>query len=323
MGTPPRFVIVAFALLSFILAPSAAKGADWRDVTDDRLLSAESDGANWLMYNRTYSGWRYSPLDQIDTANIIKLVPKFIFAGGTLGEQQMTPVVNDGVMFTTSTALAFNRVHALNAVTGQSLWKHERKVPDDLGALVRVITHNRGVALYKDKVIFGTLDAYLVALDAKTGKPVWETKIADYGDGYFVSQAPLVIKGKVIVGIAGPGEMGPRGFVEAFDAATGKSLWRWYSIPAAGEPGSETWAADTWKIGGGAVWHTGTYDPATNLLYVGTGNPAPWIADMRRGDNLYTMSAVALDVDTGTLKWYHQYPANEPWDYDTVAEHHD
>ena len=322
MGIPPRSVIVAFALLSFLLSPAAAKGADWRDVTDDRLLSAESDGANWLTYNRTYSGWRYSPLDQIDTANITKLVPKFIFAGGALGEQQMTPVVNDGVMFTTSTALAFNRVHALNAVTGQLLWKHERKIPDDVGALVRVIPHNRGVALHKDKVIFGTLDAHLVALDAKTGKPAWETKIADYADGYFVSQAPLVIKGKVIVGIAGPGEMGPRGFVEAFDAGTGKSLWRWYSIPAAGEPGSETWSADTWKIGGGAVWHTGTYDPATNLLYVGTGNPAPWIADMRRGDNLYTMSAVALDVDTGKMKWYHQYLANEPWDFDTVAEHH-
>src|SRR5712691_5098877 len=131
MGTPPRSVIVAFLLLSFILTPAAAKGADWRDVTDDRLLSAESDGASWLMYNRTYSGWRYSPLDQIDTANITKL----IFAGGALGEQQMTPVVNDGVMVTTSTALAFNRVHALNAVTGQSLWKHERKIPDDVGAL--------------------------------------------------------------------------------------------------------------------------------------------------------------------------------------------
>ena len=137
-----------------------------------------------------------------------------------------------------------------------------------------------------------------------------------------MSQAPLVIKSKVIVGIAGPGEMGPRGFVEAFDAETGKSLWRWYSVPAAGEPGSETWQADTWKIGGGAVWHTGTYDPATNLLYVGTGNPAPWIADMRRGENLYTMSAVALDVDSGKMKWYHQYLANEPWDFDTMAEHH-
>jgi alcohol dehydrogenase (cytochrome c) len=317
-----RSVIVALTLLSFSLTPARVPAAEWRDVTDDRLLNAHSDPANWLTYNRVYGGWRYSPLDQINTGNIKKLVPKWIFAGGALGEQQMTPIVNGGVMFTTSTALSFNRVHALNAATGELLWKHERKVAEDVGALVRVIPHNRGVALYKDKVIFGTLDAHLIALEAKTGKLVWETKIADYADGYFVSQAPLVIKGKIVVGIAGPGEMGPRGFVEAFDADTGKSSWRWYSIPAAGEPGSETWNADTWKIGGGAVWHTGTYDPATNLLYVGTGNPAPWIADMRRGDNLYTMSAVALDVDTGKMKWYHQYLANEPWDYDTIAEHH-
>jgi alcohol dehydrogenase (cytochrome c) len=319
----PRLFVVGFLVLTLLLLclPSSGRTQS-RDVTDDRLLNAESDGANWLMYSRTYNGWRYSPLDQINAGNIKKLVPKWIFAGGALGEQQMTPVVNDGVMFTTSTALGFNRVHALNARTGEALWRHERRIPEDVGALVRVIPHNRGVALYRDRVIFGTLDAHLVALDAKTGAPVWETKIADYTDGYFVSQAPLVVKGKVVVGIAGPGEMGPRGFVEAFDAQTGKSVWRWYSIPAAGEAGSETWGADTWKIGGGAVWHTGTYDPATNLLYVGTGNPAPWIADMRRGDNLYTMSAVALDVDTGKLKWYHQYLANEAWDYDTMAEHH-
>ena len=322
MGPFVRLVVAALAVFCLLLRPTAALAADWRDVTDDRLLNADRDAANWLMYNRTYSGWRYSPLDQVTTANVKKLVPKFIFAGGTVGDQQTTPVVNDGVMFTTSTALAFNRVHALNAVTGEPLWRHERRIPEDVGALVRVIPHNRGVALHKDRVIFGTLDAHLVALEAKTGKPVWDTTIADYADGYFVSQAPFVVKGKVIVGIAGPGEMGPRGFVEAFDAETGKSLWRWYSIPAAGEPGSETWAADTWKIGGGAVWHAGTYDPATNLLYFGTGNPAPWIADMRRGDNLYTMSAVALDLDTGKLKWYHQYLANEPWDFDTVAEHH-
>src|SRR5207249_5911602 len=206
--------------------------------------------------------------------------------------------------------------------TGDLLWKHDRRIPEDVGALVRVIPHNRGVALYKDKVIFGTLDAHLVALDAKTGKQAWETKIADYADGYFMSAAPLVAKGKIVIGIAGPGEMGPRGFIEAFDAETGKSRWRWYSIPAAGEPGSETWPADTWKIGGGAVWHAGTYDPITNLLYFGTGNPAPWIADMRKGDNLYTMSAVALDLDTGTLKWHFQYLPNDAWDYDTTAEHH-
>jgi alcohol dehydrogenase (cytochrome c) len=319
MGTIRSILVNACLVVTFTLTPALAPAAD---VTDDRLLNADRDAGNWLMYNRTYSGWRYSPLDQVNASNAKKLVPKWIFAGGTLGDQQATPVVNDGVMYTTSTALAFNRVHAINAATGVPLWRHERKIPDDVAALVRLIPHNRGVALYKDRVIFGTLDAHLVALDAKTGKQVWETKIADYADGYFVSQAPMVVKGKVVVGIAGPGEMGPRGFVEAFDADTGKSQWRWYSIPAAGEPGSETWTADTWKIGGGAVWHTGTYDPATNLLYFGTGNPAPWIADMRKGDNLYSMSAVALDLDTGKLKWYHQYLANEPWDYDTVAEHH-
>jgi alcohol dehydrogenase (cytochrome c) len=321
MGSYRRCASVTLLLMALMLPPVPA-AAEWRDVTDDRLRDAASDPASWLMYNRTYNGWRHSPLDQINAGNVKKLVPRWIFAGGTLGEQQMTPVVNGGVMITTSTALGFNRVHALNAVTGELLWKHERKIPDDVAALVRLVPHNRGVALHRDKVIFGTLDAYLVALDAKTGKPAWETRIADYADGYFVSQAPLVVKGHVIVGVAGPGEMGPRGFVEAFDAETGKSRWRWYSVPAAGEPGSETWAADTWKVGGGAVWHTGTFDPGTNLLYLGTGNPAPWIADMRRGDNLYTNSAVALDTDTGALKWYHQYLANDAWDYDTMAEHH-
>jgi len=322
MSIVPTLTVIVLILLAIVFPPLPVGAADWRPVTDDRLLNADSDGANWLMYNRTYNGWRFSPLDQITPANVKKLVPKWIFAGGAVGDQQATPVVNDGVMFMTSTQMAYNRVHAINAATGELIWKHERKIPEDVGALVRVIPHNRGVALYENTVIFGTLDAHLVALDAKTGKQVWETRIADYADGYFVSQAPLVVKGKIIVGIAGPGEMGPRGFVEAFDARTGKSQWRWYSIPAAGEPGSETWGADTWKIGGAAVWHTGTYDPATNLLYFGTGNPAPWIADMRRGDNLYSMSAVALDLDTGKLKWYHQYLANEPWDYDTVAEHH-
>ena len=229
-----RFVFAALAFLSFVLPSGPAPAAEWRDVTDDRLLNAGSDGANWLMYNRTYSGWRFSPLDQVNTGNVKKLVPKWIFAGGTLGDQQTTPIVNDGIMFTTSTALGFNRVQAVNAATGGLLWKHDRKIPEDVGALVRLIPHNRGVALAKDRVIFGTLDAHLVALDAKTGKQVWDTKIADYGDGYFVSQAPLVVKGKVIVGISGPGEMGPRGFVEAFEADTGKSLWRWYSVPAAG-----------------------------------------------------------------------------------------
>src|SRR5438094_106693 len=173
MGTFSRLVLVLLALLSFSLTPPPAPAAEWRDVTDDRLANAGSDPADWLMYSRTYNGWRYSPLDQSNTGNIKKLVPKWIFAGGVLGEQQMTPVVNSGAMFTTSTALGVNRVHALNAVTGELLWKHDRKIPEDVGALVRVIPHNRGVALHKDKVIFGTLDAHLVALDADSGKMKW------------------------------------------------------------------------------------------------------------------------------------------------------
>src|SRR5206468_7002178 len=224
-----RFVLAALVVLGFWLTSGPALAADWRDVTDDRLLNAGSDGANWLMYNRTYSGWRFSPLDQVNTGNVKKLVPKWIFAGGTLGDQQTTPIVNDGIMFTTSTALGFNRVQAVNAATGGLLWKHDRKIPEDVGALVRLIPHNRGVALAKDRVIFGTLDAHLVALDAKTGKQVWDTKIADYGDGYFVSQAPLVVKGKVIVGISGPGEMGPRGFVEEIGRASCRErVWWWW-----------------------------------------------------------------------------------------------
>ena len=241
MSQLAKFVTASLAL-SFILASAPARAADPREVTDDRLLKADTDGANWLMYNRTYSGWRFSPLEQINTSNVRKLVPKWIFAGGTLGDQQTTPIVNDGVMFTTSTSLTLNRVQAVDAVTGALLWKHDRKIPEDVGALVRVIPHNRGVALHKNRVIFGTLDAHLVALDAKTGKQAWETTIADYSDGYFMSAAPLVAKGKIVIGIAGPGEMGPRGFIEAFDAETGKSQWRWYSIPAAGHsiPGTRS-----------------------------------------------------------------------------------
>src|SRR5207245_2483536 len=213
--SPIRTLTYEAPLLGWPLTLARFAPGRGADVSDARLLNAERDAGNWLMYNRTYAGWRFSPLDQISAANIKKLVPKWIFAGGTVGDQQMTPVVNDGVMFTTSTSLAFNRVHAVNAATGELLWKYDRRTAEDVGALVRLIPHNRGVALYKDKVIFGTLDAHLVALDAKTGKPAWETKIVDYSDGYYVSQAPLVIKGKVVVGIAGPGEMGPRGFVEA------------------------------------------------------------------------------------------------------------
>ena len=168
MGIAPILTLV-IVVLSLVFAPLPVGAADWRPVTDDRLMNADRDSGNWLMYNRTYNGWRFSPLDQITPANVKKLAPKWIFAGGAVGDQQATPIVNDGIMFMTSTQLAYNRVQAINAATGELIWKHERRTPDDVGALVRVIPHNRGVALYEDSVIFGTLDAHLVAQDAKTG----------------------------------------------------------------------------------------------------------------------------------------------------------
>ena len=180
---------------------------------------------------------------------------------------------------------------------------------------------NRGAALYKDKVYFGTLDAQLIALKAATGEVAWKATVADFKDGYFFTMAPLAVKGKIILGTSGPGEMGPRGFIAAFDADSGKELWRTYTIPAAGEPGADTWAGESWKYGGGAVWLTATYDPALNLAFFGVGNPAPWDANLRKGDNLYTNSALALDIDTGRMKWYYQYHPNDTWDLDTPHEH--
>ena len=212
-------------------------------------------------------------------------------------------------------ATPYSQVLALDAATGDLLWRYKRKLPAGFAAL-----HNttRGVALYGDKVFMPGMDGALVALDAKTGKVVWEAKLEDWKQGYYTTAAPLVVKGKVLVGIAG-GEFGVRGFVQAFDAETGKSVWKTYTVPAPGEPGSETWQkADTWKTGGASTWMTGNYDPATNTVYWGTGNASPWFGDQRPGDNLYTSSTLALDGDTGKIKGHFQYHQNESWDWDAM-----
>ena len=313
-------VLLAPVLLLYVTPGTAL---EWVNVTDERLLNADRDPSNWLTFYRTYNGWRYSPLSQVNRQTVQRLVPKWLFSLGEVGDQEGTPVVNNGIMVVTAGAptLQRQRIFALDATTGTLLWKHEVTLPEDLPELARRIPRNRGAALYQDKVYFGTLDARLMALHAKTGELAWEKTIADKGEGYFVTMAPLAVKGKIILGISGPGEMGQRGFIEAFSADDGKSLWRTYVIPAPGEKGNDTWAGDTWKNGGGAVWLTGTYDPETNLLYFGTGNPAPWIAQMRPGANLWTNSSIALDVETGSIKWGYQHLANEGWDYDTAMEH--
>jgi alcohol dehydrogenase (cytochrome c) len=237
----------------------------------------------------------------------------WVFSTAQENGHEAPPIVVNGVMFV---ATPGNQVLAINAKTGMLLWRYRRQLPTPV-----VLLHptSRGVAVYNDKVYFAAGEAVLVALDAKTGQEVWTTTVADNASGYYMSLAPLVADGKVMIGTSG-GELGIRGYVSAYDAQTGKELWKTYMVPAPGEPGSETWPkGDEWKTGGGSVWVTANYDAATNLSYWGTGNGGPWVGDRRPGDNLYIASTVAIDVATGQIKGHMQYDPNESWDWDEVS----
>jgi len=286
--------------------------AKYATVTAERLKKPE-DG-NWFHFRRTYDGWGFSPLKEITAANVDKLQLVWSMATGQVEGHQAPPIVNNGVMFV---ATPGNAMLAIEAKTGNILWRYKRPLPEDT---IHLHPTNRGVALYGDRVYFASADCVLVALDAKTGKEVWTSKVEDYKKAYYMSLAPLIVDGKVILGASG-GELGVRGFVAAMDAETGKELWKTYTVPAPGEPGSETWPAggDHYKRGGGAIWVTGTYDPETNLTFWGTGNAAPWFGDQRPGDNLYTTAVVALDVATGAIKGHFQYHPNDSWDWDEVS----
>jgi alcohol dehydrogenase (cytochrome c) len=289
--------------------PSVLK--NYKPVTAQRLLKPE-DG-DWLMIRRTYDGWGYSPLEKINTGTVAKLKPVWMIETGESRVHEAAPIVNNGVMFVTTPN---NQVIALDAKTGAVLWRYKR--PRIAGALVPHDT-NRGVALYGNNVYFAAGEAIVVALDARTGKEVWTATVADNKAAYYISLAPLVANGKVMVGTSG-GEYGVRGFVAALDPDTGKELWRTYTIPAPGEPGHDTWPpGDGWKHGGAPIWVTGNYDPVTNLAYWGTGNGGPWMGDARPGDNLYATSVIALDVTTGALKGHFQYHQNDAWDWDEVS----
>jgi len=279
---------------------------------DAERLKNPADG-DWLMVRRTYSGWGYSPLDQITPANVARLQPAWSFSTGVTNGHEAPLIVNNGVMFA---ATPGNQVIALDARTGALLWRYRRPLPEDV-----ILLHgtSRGVALYADKVFFAAGEAVLVALNARTGQEAWTARVADNKSGYYMSVAPLIAGGKVLVGTSG-GEMGIRGFVAAYDVETGREAWRTYTVPAPGEPGSETWPkGDQWKTGGAPIWVTGTYDPDTNLAFWGTGNGGPWMGDQRPGDNLYTSSTVALDVATGKMKGHFQYHPNDSWDWDEVS----
>lgn len=284
----------------------------YKPVTTERLKKPEDN--DWLMIRRTYDGWGHSPLKQITTGNVNKLQPVWVMSTGMPSGHEAPPIVNNGVMFV---ATPGNQVIAVDAKAGTVLWRYTKALAQDAIVLHRT---SRGVALYGDKVFFAAADAVLVALDVKTGKEVWTTKVEENKNGYYMSGAPLVADGKVMVGVSG-GELGIRGFVAAYNVDTGSQVWKTFTIPAPGEPGSETWpkGGNQWKTGGGATWVTGNYDADANLVYWGTGNGGPWMGDQRPGDNLYTSSTIAIDAATGQIKGHHQYEPNESWDWDEVS----
>jgi alcohol dehydrogenase (cytochrome c) len=266
-----------------------------------------------MTYSGTYASQRYSTLRQITPANVKTLEQKWIFQAESLEKFETTPLVVDGIMYITQ---APSDALALDAKTGRVFWIYRYFPSPEVRPCCGSV--NRGLAMLGDTLFLATLDAHLVALDAKTGRALWNTRVANPAAGYAMTVAPLVVKDKVIVGVAG-GEFGIRGFIAAYDVRSGREVWRFNTVPGPGEPGHETWHGDDWQHGGGAIWTTGSYDPALNLTYWGTGNPGPdWNPAQREGDNLYSDSVVALDPDTGKLKWFYQFTPNDPYDYDST-----
>jgi len=323
MAARRRHALLSIALLAVVVLLRGGVRAQ-TGVTSDRLVNAAREPQNWLTYSGGYFSQRYSTLNQIDATNVKNLELKWMYQGAVAGGWQTTPLVVDGVMYITQRP---NDVLALDAKTGRAFWTYQH-IPSP-EARVCCGSNNRGLGILGDTLFLATLDGQLVALDAKSGRPLWRVQVADPKAGYSYTLAPLVVKDEVIVGVGG-GEYGIRGYITAHDAKTGKERWRFYTVPAPGEPGSESWRPcppnpasfcdqEAWKHGGGSIWLTGSYDPVANLTYWGVGNAGPdWSADQRPGDNLYTDSVVALDADTGKLRWHYQFTPHDRYDYDAV-----
>ena len=306
--TMPR--IATFILLTIVICSGPSAQAQ---VTAQRLLESGKEPQNWLMYSGDYAGRRFSALDQVNTSNVAALVPKWAYQTMAGGKFETTPLVVDGVLYGTGQD---DRVFALDARSGRPIWTYQQTLPGDIRPCCGRV--NRGLAILGDKVFVATLDAQVIALDSKTGNVVWDVNAAEHSKGYSFTLAPLVIKNLVLVGISG-GEYGIRGFIDAYDAATGERKWRFYTVPGPGEPGHESWEGESWKTGGAPAWITGTYDPATNTTFWTTGNPAPSNrGEGRAGDNLYSNSLLALDPDTGNLKWHFQFTQHDEHDYDAT-----
>lgn len=305
------FIGLGFSLVVLLAGVAAAS-----PVSDYDLVHAGRDVTAWLTPGHSYNNWRYSSLKQINTENISKLKPVWsVSTGGKLGGLEATPLLHDGVLYFSAD---YARVFAVNARTGKVLWKYTPKYSSQLDAMLCCGPVNRGVALKGDLVYVATLDDHLMALDNETGKVVWNTVIDDWHKGVTETLAPLVVKKHVIVGISG-GEYGVRGYLKAYDTKSGKLQWTTYTIPGPGEKGHDTWPGDTWKNGGGPTWVTGSYDAGSNTLFWGVGNPGPWTPVQREGKNLWTNSLLALDPDSGHIKWGYQYTPNGAWDYDGIG----
>jgi alcohol dehydrogenase (cytochrome c) len=298
---------IAAAMLATGLGIASAQ------VPFNRLLNAQSDSQNWLTYNGNLKSTHYSNLDQINQGNVASLDLKWVYQVQSLEKFEATPLVVDGVMYVSEPP---NNISAIDTRTGRPYWVYERPMPETTYVCCGNV--NRGLAILGNTLFMGTLDAHLLALDTSTGRKKWETKVADYTQGYAVTVAPLVVKNMVIIGTAG-GERGISGFLAAYDAQTGKELWKFHTIPQPGEQHFGTWKGDSWKTGGASAWVTGSYDADLNLLYWGIGNPGPdWNSSSRTGTNLYSDCVVAMDPDTGKVKWFYQFTPGDEWDFDSV-----
>lgn len=304
-------IALALALLIIPAACMAQSPVTFQDI--EHSAAAPNPG-NWLTYGGNLAAQRFSELKQIDTDNVKSLKVAWVYQMGGRGVIESVPLVNNGIMYVTEPP---STVVAIDARTGKALWQYSPDLPRDM-VVIGLFPTNRGVALLGNNVYLNTIDAHLVCLDAKTGREKWKVEVADNKEGFADTGAPLAIDGKIIVGVGG-GEAGAHGFLSAFDANDGKLLWRLYTVPrSADEPGADTWANGSWSNGGGTTWNTGSFDPATNTIYWGTGNPAPdWNGKGRLGDNLYTCSLLAIDANTGKMKWYFQFSPHETHDWDS------
>src|SRR3954467_7105805 len=284
------------------------------------LDDLKNDGKNTddiLTYGMGYHLHRYSPLKEINKATVKRLVPVWNLSLDNQFGEQAQPIVHDGVMYVTNAKATV----AIDVATGKQVWRTPVDWLPETPRIVCCGVSNKGAAIFNGKIYRTTLDAHVIALDAKTGAEVWRSKAAEWKEGYSMTVAPLIANGVLITGISGA-EFGIRGFIDGWDLETGKQLWRHYTIPARGEKGNETWPQDTdaWKIGGGSSWITGSYDPELDLTYWGTGNPAPWASQSRPGDNLYTASILALRPKTGEMVWHYQFTPGDAYDYDSNWE---